>query len=103
MTIYELKSNLESVLPHKVVYRSWAVGEAPPLPFICYYSTGSDNFGADNKVYRSKRTVRIELLSELKDIELEHSIEAVLPYWTRNEDFIEDQKCYLTTYETEVN
>lgn len=102
MTIRELKQALEEVLPDKVVYRAWPVNEAPPLPYIVYYSTSAENFGADNIVYHSRRNIRIELLAEYKDITLEQNIEAVLPYWTRTEDYLEDEKCYLTSYEIEV-
>ncbi len=102
MTLDELKIALETVLPHKVAYKSFPEGQAPALPYIVFWSTGSDNFGADNNVYHTKRTVRVELLSQSKDIKTEQSIEAVLPYWTRTEDYIDDEKCFLTIYETEV-
>ena len=102
MTLEELKTKLEVVLPNKVVYHAWPVGSAPELPFIVINSIGSDNFGADNVVYYGKRVVRVELLAETKALALESSIEAVLPYWTRTEDYLSDEKCYLTTYEIEV-
>lgn len=107
MTLAELKTTLSAVLPGKVVYSAWPVGEAPPLPYVCYYSTGSDNFAADNIVYDSSRPVRIELYARSKDLATEAAIEAALTgagiYWTRDESYIADEKVYLTIYEVTIN
>lgn len=107
MTLQELKTALSAVLPDKVIYNAWPVGEAPPLPYVCYYSTGSDNFAADNIVYDSSRPVRIELYARSKDLATEAAIEAALTgaeiYWTRDESYIADEKVYLTIYEVTIN
>ena len=107
MTLSELNTALSAVLPGKVVYNAWPVGEAPPLPYVCYYSTGSDNFAADNIVYDSSRPVRIELYARSKDLATEAAIEAALTgagiYWTRDESYITDEKVYLTIYEVTIN
>ena len=107
MTLSELNTALLAVLPGKVVYNAWPVGEAPALPFICYYSTGSDNFAADNVVYGSQRPVRIELYTRSKDLATEAALEGKLTregiYWTRDESYIDDEKVYLTVYEVQIN
>lgn len=107
MTLAELKTILSAVLPDKVIYNAWPVGEAPPLPYVCYYSIGSDNFAADNIVYDSQRPVRIELYARSKDLATEAAIEAALTgagiYWTRDESYIADEKVYLTIYEVTIN
>lgn len=107
MTLQELNTALSAVLPGKVVYNAWPVGEAPALPYMCYYSTGADNFGADNKVYNSNRNVRIELYTRSKDLATEAALEAKLThegiYWTRDESFIDDEKVFLTVYEVTIN
>lgn len=107
MTLAELNTALSAVVPGKVVYNAWRVGEAPPLPYVCYYSTGADNFAADNVVYDSRRPVRIELYSKKKDLGTESAIEAALTaaglYWTRDESFIDDEFVFLTIYEVEIN
>ena len=106
MTLAELHTTLSAVLPDKVVYNAWPVGEAPPLPYMCYYSTGADNFGADNKVYNSNRSVRIELYTRSKDLTTEAAIEAALDgvdlYWTRDESYIDDEKVFMTIYEVTI-
>lgn len=107
MTLAELNTTLSAVLPGRIVYNAWPVGEAPPLPYVCYYSTGSDNFAADNVVYDSNRPVRIELYTRSKDLTTEAAIEAALTgagiYWTRDESYIDDEKVFMTIYEVTIN
>ena len=107
MTLAELHTTLSAVLPGRIVYNAWPVGEAPPLPYVCYYSTGSDNFAADNVVYDSNRPVRIELYTRSKDLATEAAVEAALTgagiYWTRDESYIDDEKVFLTVYEVTIN
>lgn len=106
MTLEQLHTTLSAVLPDKVVYNAWPVGEAPPLPYMCYYGTGADNFGADNKVYNSNRNVRIELYTRSKDLTTEAAIETALNgvglYWTRDESYIDDEKVFMTIYEVTI-
>ena len=107
MTLADLNTTLSAVLPGRIVYNAWPVGEAPPLPYVCYYSTGSDNFAADNVVYDSNRPVRIELYTRSKDLTTEAAVEAALTgagiYWTRDESYIDDEKVFLTIYEVTIN
>lgn len=107
MTLAELNTTLSAVLPGRIVYNAWPVGEAPPLPYVCYYSTGSDNFAADNVVYDSNRPVRIELYTRSKDLTTEAAVEAALTgagiYWTRDESYIDDEKVFMTIYEVTIN
>ena len=107
MTLKQLGALLSEALPDKVTYCTWRVGEAPDLPYICYYSTGSDNFGADNIVYHPRRLVRIELYSKTKDIAPEAAVEAALTaggiFWERDESYIDDEQVYMSIYEGEIN
>lgn len=108
MTLTELKTALCSIsgFANKVVYRAWAVGEAPALPFICYLVEGSDNFGADDKVYKAIDRVNIELYSKYKDVTSESLVEAKLDslniYWEKEETYIDDEECYMIIYSIEV-
>ena len=107
MTLAELNTTLSAVLPGRIVYNAWPVGEAPPLPYVCYYSTGSDNFAADNVAYDSNRPVRIELYTRSKDLTTEAAVEAALTgagiYWSRDESYIDDEKVFMTIYEVTIN
>ena len=49
MSLEEIKKLLETTgLP--VAYRAFPVGNAPPLPFICYLFSSTNNFNADDVV-----------------------------------------------------
>jgi hypothetical protein len=108
MTLTELYTALTGItgFQKKVVYRAWPVGEAPALPFICYLVEGSDNFGADDRVYKDILRVRIELYSENKDTTSESAIESLLDslyiYWEKDETYIDDERCYEIIYSIEV-
>lgn len=104
----ELKNILESItgFKNKVAYRAFPVGKAPTLPFICYLETGTNNFYADGKVYKSASVVDIELYSRNRDIVSENLIEDKLEEngiaWEKDIEYIDDQKCYEVIYTVEV-
>ena len=51
MSLEEIKKLLETTgLP--VAYRAFPVGNAPPLPFVCYLFSSTNNFNADDAVYQ---------------------------------------------------
>ena len=108
MTLAELYTALKSItgFSKKVVYRAWPVGEAPSLPFIVFLVEGSDNFGADNIVYKAINRVNIELYSKNKDTVSEGLIESLLEslsiYWEKDETYLDDEQCYEIIYSIEV-
>lgn len=103
MTLKELSSQLETTgLP--VTYRAWPDKGAPPLPYICYLVSYSNNFGADNRVYRKINHIQVELYTKLKDPKSEDKVEQALSslYWEKTEEYIDSEKCYQILYEIEV-
>jgi len=108
MTIAEVKTMLESItgFSNKVVYWAWPDEQAPALPFICYHTPYSNDFGADNVVFYSANHFMIELYTQNKDVANEALVEAKLTesgiYFTKRCSKIESERCYLTTYEIEV-
>lgn len=104
----KLKEILESItgFEKKVAYRAFPEKEAPKLPFICYLETGANTFYADNKVYSSTDIVDIELYSKYKDKKSEQLIEKALAdnniTWTKDRQYLENEKCYETIYTVEV-
>lgn len=108
MSIAELKEILESIpgFEKKVAYRAFPVGKAPKLPFICYLQTGTNNFFADNKVYRTAIEIDIELYSQNRDEVSEKLIEKTLEdnniTWTKGIEYIDDEKAYEVIYTVEV-
>lgn len=108
MTLAELYTQLTSItgFSKKVTYRAWPVGKAPALPFIVYLVDGSDNFGADDIVYKAINRVSIELYSKTKDTASESAIETLLGnlsiYWEKDEVYLDDEQCYEIIYNIEV-
>lgn len=78
----------------------------PPLPYIVYLQTGSDNFGADNRVYQKINDYQIELYSDYKDPETEQVLEDTLDnngiFYDKFEDYIESEKLYMVAYQIQI-
>lgn len=79
---------------------------APPPPFICYYYTDSNDLLADGINYQKIRGLTVELYCDNKDFTLEKAVEDKLTsngfVYAKSEDYIESEKLYMTTFETEV-
>ena len=100
MSLEEIKKLLETAgLP--VAYRAFPVGNAPPLPFVCYLFSSTNNF---NAVYQVINRISIELYTESKDLEAENAVEAALKglCWEKSEEYLDDEQCYEIIYEIEV-
>lgn len=79
---------------------------APPPPFLVYYWPESSDFMADNINYQAIRNLTIELYCDNKNFLLEQAVEDKLkscdcPFY-KSEAYIESEKLYMTTYNTEV-
>lgn len=105
MTHQEIIELLEkSGLPF--AYDHFVEGESPELPFLVFLYPNSSNFAADGKVYFKKRKVNVELYTDLKDVELEEQVEAVLDecglFYEKSEVWIESENLYEVLYQMEV-
>lgn len=87
-----------------VVYRAWPEGEAPGLPFICYYCEEDNPLFADASVFYASTNVRVELYTKNKDFDREKLVETALKAypWEKSEIYISTEKCYMILYEIEV-
>lgn len=109
MTLKDIAVMLEGVngLDGKVAYRAFPANQAPPLPFVCYMDTETQNFFADNKVYQIVQGIDIELYSAIKDISIETSVEEALSSnnitWNKYETYIPDEKMYETVYSITID
>ena len=87
-------------------YDHFAEGESPDPPFLVFLYPGSDNFAADGKVYYKINKLNIELYTDLKSIELEETVEAVLDehgiFYEKSEVWIESESLYEVLYQMEV-
>lgn len=104
MTLDELYTILKVVYP--TAYWSFPEGEAPPMPYICFFEEQSDNFGADNKVYHHSKVIAVELLTRTKDPIAEQAVEAALNnagiYWEKTSTHLDDEDAYECIYTLEV-
>lgn len=87
-------------------YHHFTEDTAKPPPFVCFYYPGDDDLMADNSNYAKIRPLTIELYTDNKDFDLEATVEGVLAAnelpFSRDETYIDTEKMYLVTYQTEV-
>ncbi|MBE5774696.1 MAG: hypothetical protein E7337_12315 [Clostridiales bacterium] len=102
MTHNQLMAMLEETgLPF--AYDHFAEGESPDPPFICFLYPASDNFSADGRVYFKINRVNVELYTDLKNPQLENTVEAVLEghgiFFEKTETWIDSEKLYEILYQ----
>lgn len=87
-----------------VTYRAWPENEAPALPWIAYRSPSTDRVLADGGVYWCWDNVQVQLYCVYRDPALEKKVEQALSgfAWTKDETYVESERCYIITYEIEV-
>ena len=94
----------EMKLPH--AYHHFVEGESPEPPFLVFLYPNSDNFAADGMVYFKVNRLNIELYTDIKDVELEETVEAVLDkhgiFYEKSEVWIESENLYEVLYQMEV-
>lgn len=104
MELDELKTILAAVYP--TAYWSFPENEAPTMPFLVFFETSSNNFGADNKVYHHRKQISVELMTKIKDPAAEKAVEDALDaadiYWNKTETHLDDEDCYEVIYDLEV-
>ena len=105
MTHQEVLEMMNEVkLPY--AYHHFVEGESPDPPFLVFLYPGSDNFAADGMVYFKVNRLNIELYTDLKDVELEETVEAVLDkhgiFYEKSEVWIESENLYEVLYQMEV-
>lgn len=95
--LYKLLKGLE--LP--VAYDHF-IGDEQTPPFILYRNIDSQTFKADDMTYLRANAYIIDLVTEIKDVELEKQLEDLfddnhLPY-DKEEDYIESERIYQIRY-----
>lgn len=86
----------------------WAFPEdtAQEMPFVTIFEEGTDNFGADNKVYHIRRLISVELYTKDKSPTDEATLEGLFDqndlYWNKTETHLDDENAYEVLYTLEV-
>ena len=80
--------------------------KTPTPPYVVYYYPGENDVYADCNNYVNKRQLHVELFTKSKDDTAEAKVEAALRTagitWYKQTDFLNDEKLYQTTFESEV-
>ena len=99
-----LKMMNDMKLPY--AYHHFVEGESPDPPFLVFLYPNSDNFAADGVVYFKVNQLNIELYTDIQDVELEETVEAVLDkhgiFYEKSEVWIESENLYEVLYQMEV-
>lgn len=78
--------------------------QAPP--FICFFFSQTDDVFADDTNYQKIVQLNIELYTNVKDFDLEASLEEILQNnnltYYKEENYIDSEKLYQIAYEMEV-
>ncbi|MFR3704931.1 MAG: hypothetical protein ACLTV2_02845 [Acutalibacter sp.] len=103
MALEDMKTLLDTT-GYPVVYYAWPEKKAPALPYICFLTAYSNNFGADDRVYYPVAHYQIELYTRCKDPEAEGKVEQALSsyFWEKTETYLDTERCFQILYEVEV-
>lgn len=103
MALEDVKTLLDTT-GYPVVYYAWPEKKAPALPYICFLTAYSNNFGADDRVYYPIAHYQIELYTRCKDPEAEGKVEQALSsyFWEKTETYLDTERCFQILYEVEV-
>lgn len=87
-----------------VAYLAFPADNCPSMPFITFQEVGSNNFGADGKVYQKVRTMQVDLFTSGKDETAEDALENALNdyFWNKYQTVEDSESCQRYTYTIEV-
>lgn len=105
MKVSEIKEMLaETGFP--VTYGAWEEQGVPELPYIVWDLPGSENFGADDGVYKEVETLRVELYAMRRSFAAEKRVEAVLDayciFWDKTSVWIDAEDMNQTSYTMDI-
>lgn len=103
MTLEELKKKAEE-LGFRYAYGQFKTTTEPPhLVAICIHT---DNFFADNKVYKKKIPIKLDYTYIDKDLEAERKIEELIlvniPWNKSDETYLSNEKVWQVSYFFEI-
>lgn len=103
MTLEALKTLLDGTR-YQVSYSSVPLDKAVKRPYICYSEDSRNQFAADGVSYWSAKVISIKIFTDTRDETAEAKVETALKdvFWTKEIEFLDDQKIYQITYEIEV-
>lgn len=99
---YELINEVLTEFSYPYAYNNFESAVSSDI-FVAYYESGTDSFGADNKVYASDIHFVVELYTLKKDIAVERQLTNLFDgrsiFWERgSQGKIESEGMYLTIF-----
>lgn len=87
-----------------VAYLAFPADKCPPMPFITFQETGTNNVSADGIVYRKVSIYQVDLFTEDKDPAAEEALENALSdfFWNKYQTVEDTEACQIYTYTLEV-
>ena len=88
-----------------VAYLSFPADACPSMPFITFQEVGSNNFGADGKVFKKVRSMQVDLFTAGKDENAEEALENALDehfFWNKYQTSEDNEACQRYTYEFDI-
>lgn len=104
MTLAEF-GNLLATSGLPVTYLAFPADNCPEMPFITFQEIGSNNFGADGKVYKKVRSMQVDLFTAGKDPVAEEALEAALDndyFWNKTQTLDDSEGCQRYTYTIDI-
>lgn len=103
MTLQELKQRCEEA-GFKYAYGQFKRATEPP--HLVAISTGTDNFMADNKVYKKDTSIQLDYTYLVKDITEQNKIEDIIlkdiPWNKSDETYLADEDVWQVSYFFEI-
>lgn len=105
MTLEQMWAFLKSItgFADKVAYYKWPIGEAPDLPFVCFFEQQAYTFPADNVAYYQRPRYSVELYTKNRDPQTEALFEAAFTqagiYYTKETEYLDDEDCQFTVFQ----
>ena len=105
MTYKEIAQLIDGI-GYPYAYYQFEKETAKEPPFICFYYPGRDDMLADNTNYAQITELVIELYTDNKDFAAEAAVESALEaaeiVYEKDETYIDSERMYMITYNTEV-
>lgn len=103
------QENLKDILVstgYPVAYLAFPKDKVPEMPFIVYQDIGSQNIGADDRVFYPVTRMQIDLITEFHDTDAETALETALNknslFWERVPNYDYSENYYRATYEVTI-
>lgn len=98
--LINLLNTFEKITKTPVAYSHF--DKKTEVPFLVWYEDGSNNFGADNRVFKSISSFVIEMYDRRRNLALESKLESLFfnekIFFEKATSFISEERLFVTYY-----